>query len=367
MSQEHEKTVAINWNKLDKFTALPYEISSICMYAGKKLSAEHKNLYCYLAKLQADGKLNGNGFASYETIMQRFGIGSHKTLTKYLDHFVNVGLLIKEEQDGSCNTYEVKPLKQHLVSYPAKSHTADSNKARREKQKEQVSEVKDKPKKVDNYPIIVKQRKLYEDNPEKLKAWNKYAIKFDKANREITKQDVVDFTSSYQETLEPATAKPEPFVFTSKQWVFTPSTSDHVDRNLDVWGEEEEGLEQCAEDFVLHDAELTNESDFNSDRVTDGDKDKLLPLFADSVSLDVDGKGVGWFAGALVNAPLSINETKQYLKTLRDHYWDEYNPDQKAVDTLHKKLSCPYCGKAVNDADYCTDTDCKNSEDEFPF
>ncbi|OOF24010.1 hypothetical protein BZJ19_11570 [Salinivibrio proteolyticus] len=309
MSQEHQE-VKINWNKLDKFTALPFEISSICQYAGKTLSLHHKVLYSYFAKLQADGKLNENGYASYETLIQRFGIGSRNTLTKYIDYLVNLGLLVKHSENGNCNTYEVKPLQADLVSYPAKSHRADSNKARREKQKQKEQAKEDKPKKVDNYLIIVKQRKLYEDNPEKLKAWNKFAIGFDKDNREITKQDIVDFTRSYQETLEPATAKPEPFVFTSEQWVFTPTLDDHVDPDMDPWGDEEEGLEQCAEDFVLPATTPDVESGFNSDRVTDSNNDDskqwlLAYLERGGIRADADyanrAQGAGYFLNPLTH------------------------------------------------------------------
>lgn len=299
MSQEQQETVAINWNKLDKFTALPYEISSICQYGGKTLSLHHKVLYSYLAKLQSDGKLNENGYASYETLIQRFGIGSRNTLTKYIDYLVSLGLLVKHFENGSCNTYEVKHIKADLVSYPAKSHRADSNKARRENQNQQEQAKEPKPKKVNNFPTAKKYRQLWEDDPEKLRAWNKYAIKFDKENREITNQDIVDFTRSYQKTLEPA--KPE-------QFVFTPSIQDHVDENMDVWGDEEEGLEQCAADFVLQDAELTPESDFNSDRVTDSNNDdpkRWLLDYLESEGIKADkeyanrAQGAGYFLNPL--------------------------------------------------------------------
>ncbi|WP_021023925.1 DUF6945 domain-containing protein [Salinivibrio costicola] len=114
---------------------------------------------------------------------------------------------------------------------------------------------------------------------------------------------------------EPVTAQPEPFVFNSKQWSFTPSIDDHVDPEMGVWGEEEEeGLEQSAEDFVLHDAELTNESDFNSDSVTscnnvassnnDDPKQWLLDyLESNGIKADEDyanrAQGAGYFLNPL--------------------------------------------------------------------
>lgn len=214
----------INWANLEGFTSIPLEISSICKYKGKKFSSDHKSIYSYLSKLQYDGKLNKAGFQSYDTLMARFGIGSKGSLTGYIDHLVKVGLLIKSEvKKGVTNQYEVMPLLLEHITYPAKSHRADSNKIKRETKKA-IQVEQDTPKKVNNYPILQKYRKIYDGD--KLKAFNKWGYEQDKADVQIKTSSVQEWSRVYESSLNAAqkSSFAESQVSEKRTWKFTPSS-----------------------------------------------------------------------------------------------------------------------------------------------
>ncbi|MCG3741984.1 hypothetical protein EXA18_00610 [Vibrio cincinnatiensis] len=181
-------TLVINWNKLPTFTAIPIEISSICKYNNKKLSMDHKVIYSYLAKLDADNKLNNSGHASFDNIMQRFGYGSKGSLTGYIQHLVDVGLIVKSEtRKGQRNIYTVNPINLDLVSYGSKSHVADSNKNKREAQKNEA------PKKPNNFMFAKHHRSLLQTDPTKLKQFNKWYMREDKLGVELGSKDYERF------------------------------------------------------------------------------------------------------------------------------------------------------------------------------
>ncbi|ENS5062704.1 hypothetical protein ACE1HO_003485 [Vibrio cholerae] len=185
--QDSNNYLKINWGEKQTHTQIPVSISSICKYKGKKLSTDHKLIYCYLHKLQFDGKINNSGVASFDAILNRFGIGSKGTLTGYIDHLVDVGLLVKKcEGNGHRNTYQVLDLDLDLITYPSKSHTKDSNKNKR------------KEKKVNNFPLIKKYRAILEGD--KLKAFNKWAYQADLDGLKLDSGKIQEFLRSLEQT-----------------------------------------------------------------------------------------------------------------------------------------------------------------------
>ncbi|EJG2227918.1 hypothetical protein BS007_RS07685 [Vibrio parahaemolyticus] len=100
-----------------------------------------------------------------------------------------------------------------------------------------------------------------------------------------------------------------------------------------------------------------------------GDKSKLVGLIGsvDISDVDVDSKGVGWFAAPLTRGELNIVDTKRWLKVLHTHFWDDYSPDYETVEAIRKKLTCECCGNKVDDLGYCTDRDCEENEMSIPF
>ncbi|MCY9879549.1 hypothetical protein OTK59_23690, partial [Vibrio natriegens] len=179
----------IDWDKLKTFTLIPIEVSSICKYNGKKFSADHKNIYSYFHKLQHDGKLNDTGYASFDSLMKRFGIGSKGSLTGFINHLVEVGLLIRhKEGNGTRNRYEVKDIDLELATYPSKSHVADSNK----------NKLQDK--KANNYLLAKKYRAILKDG--KLKAFNQWIWKADQDGIQLTAEDYAIWSKDYADTKE---------------------------------------------------------------------------------------------------------------------------------------------------------------------
>lgn len=197
---EQKETLTINWNKLNSFTAIPVDISSICKYKGKKFSTDHKLIYSYLSKLDYDGHLNSTskkGLQSFEAMMQRFGIGSKGSLSGYIQHLIDVGLLEKiDNGNGNANGYIVKPIIIDLISSRSKSHTSDSN-----KNKQELSPTKPK---VNNFMVTKKWRNTFEGDPILLKEFNRWMYQNDNDNIEIKDHDVREWKLS-QQNPEPST------------------------------------------------------------------------------------------------------------------------------------------------------------------
>ncbi|HHF2879429.1 TPA: hypothetical protein ACPJZV_000684 [Vibrio diabolicus] len=403
----------IDWDKLKTFTLIPIEVSSICKYNGKKFSADHKNIYSYFHKLQHDGKLNDTGYASFDSLMKRFGIGSKGSLTGFINHLVDVGLLIRhKEGNGTRNRYEVKDIDLGLATYPSKSHVADSNKT--------------KNKKANNYLLAKKYRAILKGD--KLKAFSQWIWKADQEGIQLTSQDYATWSKSYTNTkqCEPHFEEMTPcdntenYAFqapTFEAYDLTPAPENYSDQsdanqgfiediNIDgcptwlVSDQELSSFEQCL--FVdeetadreeesahlftnscdgnaepvkhlatIEDAEATTNVDETPTEVTapKGDKSKLVGLIGsvDISDVDVGSKGVGWFAAPIARGELNIVDTKRWLKVLHTHFWDDYSPDYETVEAIRKKLTCECCGNKVDDLGYCTDRDCPENEMLIPF
>ncbi|EGQ7683742.1 hypothetical protein IZS58_004694 [Vibrio parahaemolyticus] len=396
----------IDWDKLKTFTLIPLEVSSICKYNGKKFSADHKNIYSYFHKLQHDGKLNDTGYASFDSLMKRFGIGSKGSLTGFINHLVDVGLLIRhKEGNGTRNRYEVKDIDLELATYPSKSHVADSNKT--------------KNKKANNYLLAEKYRAILKGD--KLKAFNQWIWKADQEGIQLTSQDYATWSKHYAageehkthfEDMTPCdgTENYAALVPNSEDFDLTPAPDNYSDSSEANYGFMNDiSLDGCPT-FSKSDQELasyeqylfideytaereeditnlfTNSCDGKPEPVkhlatiedaeaptevtaSKGDKSKLVGLIGsvDISDVDVDSKGVGWFAAPIARGELNIVDTKRWLKVLHTHFWDDYSPDYETVEAIRKKLTCECCGNKVDDLGYCTDRDCPENEMLIPF
>ncbi|MCS0403430.1 hypothetical protein [Vibrio diabolicus] len=396
----------IDWDKLKTFTLIPLEVSSICKYNGKKFSAEHKNIYSYFHKLQHDGKLNDTGYASFDSLMKRFGIGSKGSLTGFINHLVDVGLLIRhKEGNGTRNRYEVKDIDLELATYPSKSHVADSNKT--------------KNKKANNYLLAEKYRAILKGG--KLKAFNQWIYKADQEGIQLTSQDYATWSKSYTNTkqCEPHFEEMTPcdgtenyaaLVPNSEDFDLTPAPDNYSDSSEANYGFMNDiSLDGCPT-FSKSDQELasyeqylfideytaereeditnlfTNSCDGKPEPVkhlatiedaeaptevtaSKGDKSKLVGLIGsvDISDVDVDSKGVGWFAAPIARGELNIVDTKRWLKVLHTHFWDDYSPDYETVEAIRKKLTCECCGDGLDDSGYCINRECSESENLIPF
>lgn len=443
----------IDWDKLKTFTLIPLEVSSICKYNGKKLSADHKNIYSYFHKLQYDEKLNDTGYASFDSLMKRFGIGSKGSLTGFINHLVDVGLLIRhKEGNGTRNRYEVKDIDLSLATYPSKSHVADSNKNKKHNNPQD--------KKANNYPLAKKYREILKGD--KLKAFNQWIWKADQEGIQLTAQDYATWSKHYDDTEErkPHFEKMEhcddtenyaALVPPSKDFDLTPAPDNYNDSlqanygfmddiNLDGCPSFSESEQELAsyeqhlfidEDTAEREEDITNlftnscdekpepienstpktltppsafdtvlffksqmshmkedfdrsmesylEDDTNEDSIegvvgdeTDepkGDKSKLVCLISnvDISDIDVESKGIGYFAAPLARDDLNIMDTQQYLKVLHTHFWDDYLPDQATVESIFKKLTCNCCGDKVDQYGYCINRECTENENFLPF
>ncbi|MDG2744299.1 hypothetical protein HKA96_04835, partial [Vibrio parahaemolyticus] len=100
-----------------------------------------------------------------------------------------------------------------------------------------------------------------------------------------------------------------------------------------------------------------------------GDKSKLVGLIGnvDVSDIDVESKGVGWFAAPLARGELNRVDTKRWLTVLHTHFWDDYSPDQTTVEAIRKKLICEVCGDNLDDLGYCLNRDCPEHESVIPF
>ncbi|MCF7456141.1 hypothetical protein [Vibrio sp. A1-1] len=400
----------IDWDKLKTFTLIPLEVSSICKYNGKKLSADHKNIYSYFHKLQHDGKLNDTGYASFDSLMKRFGIGSKGSLTGFINHLVDIGLLVRhKEGNGTRNRYEVKDIDLELATYPSKSHVAGSN-----KNKVSINNLQDK--KANNYLLAKKYRAILKGD--KLKAFNQWIWKADQEGIQLTAQDYATWSKSYADTEEckkhfedmtpcDGTENYAALVPNSEDFDLTPAPDNYNDSseanqgfiediNIDgcptwlVSDQELASYEQylCIdEDTAEREEDITNIFTNSCDRKPEpvkhlapletsiekaepkGDKSKLVGLIGnvDVSDIDVESKGVGWFAAPLARDELSIADTKRWLKVLHTHFWDDYSPDQSTVEAIRKKLTCECCGNNVDTHGYCTDRDCPESDMLLPF
>ncbi|MEF1312353.1 hypothetical protein QTO01_20045 [Vibrio mytili] len=393
----------IDWDKLKTFTLIPLEVSSICKYNGKKFSADHKNIYSYFHKLQHDGKLNDTGYASFDSLMKRFGIGSKGSLTGFINHLVDVGLLIRhKEGNGTRNRYEVKDIDLDLATYPSKSHVADSNKT--------------KNKKANNYLLAKKYRAILKGD--KLKAFNQWIWKADQEGIQLTSQDYATWSKSYTNTkqCEPHFEEMTPCDNTENYAFQAPPFEAYdlppVPENYSDSSEANQGFIEdinidgcptyfmCESELASYEQYLfvgeetaereeeitnlfTNSCDGNPEPVKHlapvetsiekaepkGDKSKLVGLIGnvDVSDIDVGSKGVGWFAAPIARGELNIVDTKRWLNVLHTHFWDDYSPDQKTVESICKKLTCECCGNKVDSLGYCSDMKCSESENLIPF
>ncbi|EHY0932705.1 TPA: hypothetical protein NJ393_000255 [Vibrio parahaemolyticus] len=100
-----------------------------------------------------------------------------------------------------------------------------------------------------------------------------------------------------------------------------------------------------------------------------GDKSQLVSLIGnvDVSDIDVESKGVGWFAAPLARGELNRVDTKRWLTVLHTHFWDDYSPDQTTVEAIRKKLICEVCGDNLDDLGYCLNRDCPEHESVIPF
>ncbi|EMG1954532.1 hypothetical protein V4Z26_000527 [Vibrio alginolyticus] len=396
----------IDWDKLKTFTLIPLEVSSICKYNGKKFSADHKNIYSYFHKLQHDGKLNDTGYASFDSLMKRFGIGSKGSLTGFINHLVDVGLLIRhKEGNGTRNRYEVKDIDLELATYPSKSHVADSNKT--------------KNKKANNYLLAEKYRAILKGD--KLKAFNQWMWKADQEGIQLTSQDYATWSKSYTNTkqCEPHFEEMTPcdgtenyaaLVPNSEDFDLTPAPDNYSDSSEANYGfmndisldgcptfskseQELASYEQYLfidEDTAEREEDITNLFTNSCDgkaapvkhlatiedaeaptevTASKGDKSKLVGLIGsvDISDVDVESKGVGWFAAPIARGELNIVDTKRWLKVLHTHFWDDYSPDYETVEAIRKKLTCECCGDGLDDSGYCINRECSESENLIPF
>ncbi|MGL1306900.1 DUF6945 domain-containing protein [Vibrio parahaemolyticus] len=121
----------------------------------------------------------------------------------------------------------------------------------------------------------------------------------------------------------------------------------------------------------VEEAEATTKIVETSTEVTapKGDKSKLVGLIGnvDVSDINLDGKGIGYFAAPLARDELNIVDTKRWLKVLHSNFWDEYSPDQTIVKAISKKLICEVCGDKLDDLGYCLNRDCPEHESVIPF
>ncbi|MDF5542646.1 hypothetical protein P3707_17175 [Vibrio parahaemolyticus] len=409
----------IDWDKLKTFTLIPLEVSSICKYNGKKLSADHKNIYSYFHKLQHDGKLNDTGYASFDSLMKRFGIGSKGSLTGFINHLVDIGLLVKhKEGNGTRNRYEVKDIDLELATYPSKSHVAGSN-----KNKVSINNLQDK--KANNYLLAKKYRAILKGD--KLKAFNQWIWKADQEGIQLTAQDYATWSKHYADTEErkqhfedmtpcDGTENYAALVPNSEDFDLTPAPDNYSDSSEANYGfmndisldgcptfskseQELASYEQYLfidEDTAEREEDITNLFTNSCDRKPEpvkhlapvkaaeatttiveaptevtapkGDKSKLVSLIGnvDVSDIDVESKGVGWFAAPLARNELDVADTKRWLRVLHTHFWDDYSPDQTTVEAIHQKLTCDCCKGKLDNFGWCQDSKCPES-DRLPF
>ncbi|EJA7359175.1 hypothetical protein P7M37_20125 [Vibrio parahaemolyticus] len=410
----------IDWDKLKTFTLIPLEVSSICKYNGKKLSADHKNIYSYFHKLQHDGKLNDTGYASFDSLMKRFGIGSKGSLTGFINHLVDIGLLVRhKEGNGTRNRYEVKDIDLELATYPSKSHVAGSN-----KNKFSSNNLQDK--KANNYLLAKKYRAILKGD--KLKAFNQWIWKADQEGVQLTAQDYATWSKNYADTekrkshfedMTPCdgTENYAVLVPNSEDFDLTPAPDNYSDSSEANYGfmndisldgcptfskseQELASYEQYLfidEDTAEREEDITNlftnsydgkpepvkhmapaeEAEVITEIVETltevtaplGDKSKLVGLIGnvDVSDINLDGKGIGYFAAPLAKGELNRTDTQQYLTVIHTHFWDDYSPDQTTVESICKKLLCEVCGDKLDDLGYCLNRDCPEHESVIPF
>lgn len=311
-------TLQIDFNKLDSFTALPAVVSSICKYNNKKLSTDHKLIYVYLAKLEHDGFLNNStkkGLQSFDAIMQRFGYGSKGSLTGYIQHLVDVGLLEKTDNgNGHANSYSINPINIDLVSYPAASHQKGSNKNKRS----QAKEVSTEPKKVNNYPVAKRYREAFQHDSKLLKAFNCWMMTNDEENIQVSSNDVLEWKNSLKaNTDETVIATP----FNERKFSFVPTPIDPDFIDMAMVQDDCEQINECHEDITQVDTSIL--------------KTYLNPNVVD----EHPSKGLGWFCSWIFNKDSSKRDCIDYLSIIKKRgAWNDFKPTQDQLNSLLEKL-----------------------------
>ncbi len=99
-----------------------------------------------------------------------------------------------------------------------------------------------------------------------------------------------------------------------------------------------------------------------------GDKSKLLKCFrpnTDISEIDISGKGIGFFAKPLHLKECDKDTARQYLKVIKEYYWEQYNPDDVTIANMVSWLTCSVCSNLTNELGYCLDPNC--SSNNLPF
>lgn len=360
----------INWSELTQgYLQIPPEILEICKYNGKKFSSDHKMIYTYLCKLDYCGKLNDSGIASFDTMMSVFGIGSKGSLTGYIQHLVDVGLLEKgETKKGQRNIYNVKLINLDLVSKGSKSHVADSNKNKRGAQNTEP------PKKPSNFMFAKTNREKLAilGDTDKLNKFNSWFARQDNKGVKLGSRDYERFLieCGYIEPQEVAITQslPKPFSLKAGE---TQNDYDHAFDGIeptfeDVPTSEEEPKKDEPQEVV----EVVTHQEVVKPitPVVCGDKSKLLKCFRPNIDIseiDISGRGIGFFAKPLHNKECDKGTARQYLKVIKEYYWEQYNPDDVTIANMVSWLTCSVCSNLTNELGYCLDPNC--SSNNLPF
>ncbi len=355
----------IDWSKLNKpFLQIPSEILTICKYNGKKLNSDHKLIYTYLCTLDNHGKLNDSGLASFDNLMKTFGIGSKGSLTGYIQHLVDVDLIEKSEKVlGARNHYTVKPVDLNLVSYGSKSHVADSNKNKRIKA--ETTKQQEASKKPSNFMFAKTNREKLAilGDMDKLNKFNSWFARQDNKGVKLGSRDYERFLMEcgYIELQEVVITQSSPKPFSLKAG----ETQNDYDHAFD-------GIEPTFEDVPTSEEEPKKDEPQEVVKpitpVVCGDKSKLLKCFrpnTDISEIDISGKGIGFFAKPLHLKECDKDTARQYLKVIKEYYWEQYNPDDVTIANMVSWLTCSVCSNLTNELGYCLDPNC--SSNNLPF
>ncbi|EPM7840903.1 hypothetical protein ACTQ65_003423 [Vibrio cholerae] len=199
--QDSNNYLKINWYDMGAeggFTQLPYQVSKLNKVKGKEFNLQSKILWSYLASQSLKyGKSHVT--ISQEALCTRFGV-SRDTMRKWLATLKEKHNLIHYE------TEKGKTSKIEVYEIPLGDGTDTASKS--EFQGSNNRKTHEKP---NNFMIAKKYRKLFEDEPDKVKAFNKFVYQADQDGVKLDSGKIQEFLRSLEQTTptEPTPEQPK--------------------------------------------------------------------------------------------------------------------------------------------------------------
>ncbi|EOW9352790.1 hypothetical protein ACOB3G_002344 [Vibrio cholerae] len=378
--QDSNNYLKINWYDMGAeggFTQLPYQVSKLNKVKGKEFNLQSKILWSYLASQSLKyGKSHVT--ISQEALCTRFGV-SRDTMRKWLATLKEKHNLIHYETEkgktSKIEVYEI-PLGDGTDT-PSKSEFQGSNNRK----------THEKP---NNFMIAKKYRKLFEDEPDKVKALNKFIMEADKNGVKLDSGKIQEFFRSLEQpTIEhpqtptveqsPPMQQPqaEPMLCNGDESYFTEQPplsvyeNDYVveDEDLEVVIESQVSIEDCPK-FVMCEREwqsvIESYTGTDTEQATQQASEPVAPSQTDEVIERVEPPITPPPEKAIPNLEELLLECGLLPFTRAGALKDTLKafPVDKVI-AVNKKLTeesyyCKECGNYTHNAEFCNFAGCSS-------